>query len=250
MNNISIIIPILNESDTIRNLMSHLLKNSSQELISEIIIVDGGSTDGSQEIVQQFVSSSAAERSQKGVEFLKPLIIFLNSEKGRAKQMNTGAKTAQANTLYFLHADSFPPKNFDRLIINKIEKGHKAGCFKMKFNSSHWWLKLAGWFTQLPWRICRGGDQSLFITKSLFNEIGGFDENFTICEDTDFIAKLYKYKQFVVIKKWLTTSARRYETAGVWRLQYHFWVIHLKKRFGVSEKDLHHYYLKHVFVKK
>jgi rSAM/selenodomain-associated transferase 2 len=250
MNNISIIIPILNESETIENLISHLLKNSSQELISEIIIVDGGSTDGSQEIVQQFVSSSAAERSQKGVECLKPLIIFLNSEKGRAKQMNTGAKTTQATILYFLHADSFPPKNFDRLIVNEIEKGHKAGCFKMKFNSSHWWLKLAGWFTQLPWRICRGGDQSLFITKSLFNEIGGFDENFTICEDTDFIAKLYKYKQFVVIKKWLTTSARRYETIGVWRLQYHFWVIHLKKRFGVSEKDLHHYFMKHVFVKK
>jgi rSAM/selenodomain-associated transferase 2 len=250
MNNISIIIPILNESDTIKNLINHLLKNSSQELISEIIIVDGGSTDGSQKIVQQYVSSKAVERSEKGLNRPSPRIIFLNSEKGRAKQMNTGANTAQDGILYFLHADSFPPINFDTLIVNEIEKGHKAGCFKMKFNSSHWWLKLAGWFTQLPWRICRGGDQSLFITKSLFNEIGGFDENFTICEDTDFIAKLYKHKQFVVINKWLTTSARRYQTNGVWRLQYHFWVIYLKKRFGSTEKDLHQYYLKHVFVKK
>lgn len=244
MNNISIIIPILNEADTIENLLNYLLKNATKELVLEIIIVDGGSTDDSQEIIKQFVSSKAV------INYAGTHIVFLNSEKGRAKQMNTGAKIAQANILYFLHADSFPPKNFDKLIISEIEKGHNAGCFKMRFDSSHWWLKLAGWLTQLPWRMCRGGDQSLFITKSLFHEIDGFDESFIICEDTNLIAKLYKRKQFVVIKKWLTTSARRYQTIGIWRLQYHFFIIHLKKRFGASGKELHQYYLKHVCVKK
>ena len=73
--------------------------------------------------------------------------------------------------------------------LNKI--GNLAGCFKMKFDSNHWWLKLASWFTQYRWRACRGGDQSQFITKNLFKSLGGFDERFTVYEDNDLINKLY-----------------------------------------------------------
>ena len=80
--------------------------------------------------------------------------------------------------LYFLHADSVPPKNFDQYILDAIHKGSKAGCFKMKFDSSHWWLKLAGWFTQFNWKSCRGGDQSLFVDKKAFENLGGFNEGF------------------------------------------------------------------------
>lgn len=229
MSRISIIIPILNEADNISKLLNHLLSNSLKENIAEIICVDGGSTDESQNIISKFTN-----------------VILINSKKGRAKQMNFGAKHATGNILYFLHADSFPPKHFDEHILNKIKKEHLAGCFRMKFNSNHWWLKLAGWLTQLPFKFCRGGDQSQFISKSLFDEIGGFDENFIIYEDNDLIAKLYKRKQFVVIQEWLTTSPRCYDSNGIWKLQYHFWRIHLKNRFGASPKDLHNYYLKHI----
>lgn len=229
MNKISIIIPILNEADIIENLLKHLLQNSSKELISEIIIVDGGSTDGSQKKVSKFSN-----------------VILLNSEKGRAKQMNYGAKNTKGNILYFLHADSFPPKDFDQAIINEIKKGNEAGCFRMRFNSNHWWLKLAGWLTCLNCKACRGGDQSLFTTQSLFNHIGGFNENLTIYEDNDFIEKLYKKNKFVIIKKWLTTSARRYKTNGLWKLQYHFIIIHLKKWLGSSPEHLNSYYKKHI----
>lgn len=229
MNKISIIIPILNEADIIENLLKHLLQNSSEELISEIIIVDGGSTDGSQNKISKFSN-----------------VILLNSEKGRAKQMNFGAKHATGNILYFLHADSFPPKDFDQAIINEIKNENDAGCFIMRFNSNHWWLKLAGWLTCLNCKACRGGDQSLFITQSLFNHIGGFNENFTIYEDNDFIEKLYTKNKFVIIKKWLTTSARRYNTNGLWKLQYHFLIIHLKKWFGASAENLNNYYKKHI----
>ena len=230
---ISIIIPTLNEADNIENLLNHLLKNSSKENISEIIIVDGGSTDGSQNIISKFKK-----------------ITLLNSPKGRAKQMNLGAKKATGNILYFLHADSFPPKSFDKHIINQVAKNNNAGCFIMKFDSKHWWLKLAGQLTRLPLKSCRGGDQSLFITKSLFNSIGGFNENFKIYEDNDLIAKLYARKQFIVIQKWLTTSPRHYNTNGVWRLQFHYWTIHLKKWLGASPNELNQYYLKYVSVKK
>lgn len=233
MSNISIIIPTLNEAVNIKRSLLHLLNNSTIKNIAEIIVVDGNSTDDTQKIITELT-------------LINQKIKLLNSERGRAKQMNRGAQNAIGNILYFLHADSFPPNNFDQLIINEIEKGNQAGCFKMKFDSSHWWLQLAGWLTQFSWRACRGGDQSQFVTKELFNEIGGFNERFTIYEDNDLINKLYARKQFVVIPKWITTSARRYQTNGIWKLQYHFWTIYVKKWFGASADDLHQYYLKYI----
>ena len=229
MHTISIIIPILNEASHISKLLHYLLEHSTLKNIAEIMVVDGGSTDGSQDIVLTFSG-----------------ITLLHAEKGRAKQMNLGAKQASGSILYFLHADSLPPKNFDTYILNEIKKGHLAGCFRMKFKSNHLWLKLAGWLTQLPFKFCRGGDQSLFITKPLFNNIGGFDETFTIYEDNDFISKLYQLKQFVVIQKWLITSPRCYYKNGIWTLQRHYWMLHLKKYFGASPKALNTYYRKHI----
>lgn len=241
---LSIIIPTLNEEAFIEKLLKHLLQNASEENIKEILVVDGGSTDKTKHLVSHIIDTLLQNKTKHNN------IKFLTSQKGRAKQMNMGAKHAKGSILYFLHADSFPPKNFDKLIINEVEKGNKAGCFKMKFNSQHWWLKFAGWLTQFSWKSARGGDQSLFVTKKLFNIIGGFNERFVIYEDNDFIFKLYQQKQFVVIQKWLTTSARRYNKTGIWRLQYHYLNIHLKKWLGASAETLNNYYLKHVAVKK
>ncbi|MBT8393352.1 MAG: glycosyltransferase [Flavobacteriaceae bacterium] len=229
MTKISVIIPVLNEAETISDLLNHLSNSSSKGNIAEIIVVDGGSTDESKDVISKFKE-----------------VILLSSKKGRAVQMNIGANQAKGDILYFLHADSYPPKNFDELIINEVEKGNIAGCFKMKFKSNHWWLKLAGWLTQFKWRACRGGDQSQFISKQLFIELNGFNEEFIIYEDNDLINKLYARNQFVVIQEWIVTSARKYETNGIWKLQYHFWAIYIKKWLGASPKVLHQYYLKNI----
>jgi rSAM/selenodomain-associated transferase 2 len=232
---LSIIIPVLNEAETITELLNFLSKNLSGENETELILVDGGSSDGTQNIILAF----------KPNRFLKP-VRFIESDKGRAKQMNKGAQAASGDILYFLHADSFPPKNFDRYILSEVKKGNPAGCFRMKFDSDHWWLKLAGWLTQFRWRACRGGDQSQFITERLFEEIGGFDETYTIYEDNILINELYKRKKFVVIQKCITTSARLYRQKGVWNLQYHFWTIYVKRWFGADADELYQYYLKHI----
>lgn len=231
---LSIIIPVLNEAENIVSVLSHLTDSASIHHIAEVIIVDGGSEDGTLRLVNEFAKNSNFN------------IITISSGKGRAKQMNAGAKKATGSILYFLHADSYPPKNFDGLIIAEVAKGNPAGCFKMKFDSDHWWLKLASYLTKFSWRCSRGGDQSQFITRELFDEIGGFDERYIIYEDNILINELYARKKFVVIQEWIGSSARLYNEKGVWYVQYHFWAIYVKKWFGADANALLAYYVKHI----
>jgi rSAM/selenodomain-associated transferase 2 len=226
MSKISVIIPTLNEAENIGRLLDHLKECSV--IKPEIIVVDGGSSD-------ETIAFAKAHN-----------ITVISASKGRAVQMNAGARIAQHEILYFLHADSFPPENYDTLIQKEVKQWNEAGCFRMQFDSSHWWLRLAGWLTKFEWRACRGGDQSQFITKKLFNELGGFDESYMIYEDNDLINKLYERGEFVVIQERIITSARRYQSSGTWKLQYHFWVIYVKKWFGASPKELFQYYQKHI----
>lgn len=255
---ISIVIPTLNEQANIGKLLEYLIANTSIKNISDIIVVDGGSIDNTKQIVKNFITVN--NNSKKAayfytekktinatplfIETKKATINLLQSEKGRAKQMNFGAKFATGHVLYFLHADSLPPKHFDKLILNEIKKGNQAGCFRMQFDSNHWWLRLASWLTQFKWRACRGGDQSQFITKSLFDDIGGFDERFIIYEDNILINELYARNEFVVINKKLKSSARMYRKHGVWKLQYIYWSIYVKKWFGADNNALYNFYKK------
>lgn len=231
MNNMSIIIPVYNESEGIVSLLNYIQEISSKKYIKEIIIVDGGSTDSTVENITTFSSKKP-----------KMSLNIIRSSKGRAIQMNKGAEKASGNIFYFLHADCLPPINFDQLIVRQIEKGREAGCFKMKFDYNHWWLQLVGWLTILPFKVCRGGDQSLFITASLFNKMQGFNEDYGIYEDMDFISRLYKQTPFAVIPKWLVTSARCYRKHGVWKTQLYYLRIYLKKWFGASPEELQNFY--------
>ena len=107
---ISIIIPVINEAGTIVSLLDYISKNSSLKNISEVIVVDGGSQDKTCQIIDLYAKNSTIN------------IRLISSEKGRARQMNTGARSATGSILYFLHADSFPPNNFDDSIVSEIKK--------------------------------------------------------------------------------------------------------------------------------
>lgn len=237
---ITIIIPTLNEAENITRLLTHLSVSKTTTAPIEIITVDGGSTDTTTSLIEEFIKQDSYTKNTD------ISIIHISSEKGRAKQMNAGAAIANGEILYFLHADSFPPEGYDRYIIDEVSKGNLAGCFRMRFDSNHWWLRLASWLTQFSWRACRGGDQSQFITKELFENLGRYDERFIIYEDNDLINKLYKRQEFTVINKKITTSSRRYTSNGIWKLQYHFWAIYVKKWFGASAEELHEYYKKKI----
>lgn len=226
---ISIIIPVLNEVAFIERQLRHLASHSSSGNVVEVIVVDGGSTDGSQAAAASF-----------------PEVILLHSDKGRAKQMNAGAAEATGSILYFLHADSFPPKDFDRQIIAAVEQGY-IGCFQLKFsNPHHFLLRIASWFTQFSSFLFRGGDQSLFISRKAFEWLQGFDERYVVYEDVELISRIQTKYPFKIINDYVLTSERKFSKNGVWRLYFHFLVIHLKYFFGGSPESLQQYYSQHI----
>lgn len=227
---ISIIIPVLNEESYIKKVLESISDNASSDSIKEVLVIDGGSTD-----------NTKLEASNLGAR-------VISSQKGRAVQMNLGASLANSEILYFLHVDTLPPKHFDRDILKAYANGFKVGCFRMQFDSGHPFLQFFAWCTRINTQICRGGDQSLFISKSLFKENNGFDESYKIYEDNEFIRRIYKIAKFKVLPNSVKTSARRYKKGGIFALQCHFGMIHLKHYLGARPEELHKYYLKHIVV--
>jgi rSAM/selenodomain-associated transferase 2 len=223
---ISIIIPTLNEEDQIADLLNALKeKESSGGYIYEIIVADGGSSDGTVTLAEH-----AGAR------------IVHCSEKGRARQMNKGADEASAEILYFLHADTFPPEAFDRSIVKAIKSGAGAGCFQLRFSNNHPLLRFYGWCTRFKSTLVRFGDQSLFVKKEIFSQLGGFDERLVVMEDQKMVGNLKNSTSFRLVDRAVTTSARTYEKNGVIRLQFIFTMIVILYYCGAKQDTLVHLY--------
>ncbi|WP_340154006.1 TIGR04283 family arsenosugar biosynthesis glycosyltransferase [uncultured Marivirga sp.] len=197
-NKITVIIPTLNEAENIEQLL-HYLHQDASDKIAEIIVSDAESKDSTQEIAKE-----------------KGAIVICTKQASRAHQMNEAAKMATGDILYFVHADAKPPKSFVNDILKAIEKGNDFGCYRFKFESKSPLLAVNSWFTRFKVLWCRGGDQTLFIKKSVFEQNNGFDEEYVVMEDFELIKRLWKKHPFGIIPKSVKVSARKYELNSYW----------------------------------
>ncbi|PJJ75018.1 rSAM/selenodomain-associated transferase 2 [Thermoflavifilum aggregans] len=217
---LSIIIPTYREAGNISLLVHHIRQQTTPGEV-EIIVADGGSDDG-----------TANEARLAGAD------IVVQSTPGRAVQMNAGARLAHADVFYFLHADVYPPPDFAGKILQAVRQGAEAGCFRMRFRSSLWLLKINAFFTRFPFTFCRGGDQSLFITRRLFEQLQGFDENLQIMEDFDIVRRIQQHTRFHVLPDYVTASARKYEQNSWWRVQIANFTVMRMWAKGASQQEM------------
>lgn len=219
---ISIIIPAYNEEGHIGPTVTSLLGiPQSATLITEIIVVDGGSTD-----------ATIVEAAASGAK------VVVSSRKGRAAQMNTGAAVATTDILYFLHADSIPPRHFVTDIMNAVQAGYVSGCYRLQFDHRHWFLQANAWFTRFDVNAVRFGDQSLFVTKAVFEKAGGFDENLIVMEDQEISRRIRRFGRFKIMNGAVVTSARKYLDNGVYKMQAVFFLIWTMYKLGYSQQTL------------
>lgn len=194
---ISVIIPALNEA---RGILSCLDSVKTQQGEFELIVADGGSVDGT-------------------VEVVRPHAKVIRSQQGRAVQMNSGARQATGDVLLFLHADSrLPPRAFPLLERALADPRIAGGTFILRFNSPRLLLRLIAFFTRFEFRYFHYGDQGIFVRRSVFEQLNGFAE-IAFMEDVDFLQRLQRTGRVTLLKKPITTSARRFLERGVLRQQ-------------------------------
>jgi rSAM/selenodomain-associated transferase 2 len=224
---ISIIIPTYNEAKTIQATIDRLSSCKSSDI--EIIVVDGGSQDETIAIASQF-----------GVKVFQ-------SNPGRATQMNAGAAIAQGEILLFLHADTWVPEGCDRWVEKGLEDSI-AGAFELTIAGSNWQLRLIEWgvkvrshLFQLPY-----GDQAIFIHAETFHKLGGFPE-LPIMEDFVFVQKLKQQGRIAIVPAAVLTSARRWQTRGIWQTTLMNQVMILGFYLGVKPETLQRWYRSGLF---
>ncbi|GAB1269128.1 TIGR04283 family arsenosugar biosynthesis glycosyltransferase [Aurantivibrio infirmus] len=215
---LSVIIPTLNEANTLPCLLQQL--DDQEDINLEIIVADGGSCDNTTSIAQRFQN------------------IVFSSERGRAKQLNAGAYKASYNHLLFLHADSSieDPKFLSNAFryfqeqqnlehqspnLDKKPRTPLAGHFPLKFSRSHNNNAKAFRFIEEK-TLCNrpqtiNGDQGLLISKEYFYALGEYDESMPILEDQRIAKKIFETGKWVVLPGTLTTSGRRFENEGFHR---------------------------------
>jgi rSAM/selenodomain-associated transferase 2 len=217
---VSIIIPVFNEALLIRPFLSNLRERTRG---AEIIVVDGGSTDGTDRLAEGFCDH-----------------VIRSGARSRARQMNVGADAAGGEIFWFLHADAEVPMEslgeIARIMRNPEICG---GFFRIRLPAAPVVYRLTDGFAHYAGLLLgmRCGDHGIFCRRSAFVDTGGFPD-VPLMEDVEFFRRLRRCGRVLYSNKRIGASPRRYETVGPARLTFAYGSIATLYLFGVSVSTL------------
>lgn len=216
---VAIIIPVLNEALAIRSTLEPVQGLRARGY--RLVVVDGGSADGTPELCQGLVDEVRQSRP------------------GRASQMNTGARGQDVDVLLFLHADTRLPADADLQLMRFYNSMCDWGRFDVRLSGSNGWFRMIE--RMMNWRSritgIATGDQALFVRRVVFEAQGGF-ANIPLMEDVEFSARLRQRSRPFCISSPVLTSSRRWEEQGTWKTILLMWRLRLDYWRGVPPTDL------------
>lgn len=230
MADVSIIIPSFNEEGGI---VTFLTKLQSLRTRCELILVDGGSEDDTVILAEPYVDK------------------LIKSAKGRAVQMNTGAASASAPVLLFLHSDTYLPINAVDYIQQAINSGYCWGRFDITLSGKPKILGLIAWLMnkRSRWTGIATGDQAIFVKQTTFKQLGGFPK-IALMEDIALCSSLKQQGKPYCIRSVVTSSGRRWIRFGIVKTILLMWWLRLRYFFGAKPNDLEYLYRKGLFWKE
>jgi rSAM/selenodomain-associated transferase 2 len=218
---LSIVIPALNEADTLGNSLQSL-----KDQAAEIIVVDGGSMDATVELARKYSSH------------------VLISRRGRGIQQHVGALLAHGDVLLFLHADTLLPPTYKNLIDQAMaHPGVVFGAFRLRIHPPKPALDLVAFMANLRSRLLSlpYGDQAIFVRRAAYFQVGGF-RDWPIMEDVDLVRRLNRAGGFELAQGFVQTSARRWEKENVVRTTLRNYSLIIRYSLGVSPHVLVRHY--------
>ena len=226
---VSIIVPVLNEAPLLRSFLAHLRERATG---AEIVVADGGSSDGTVELVRDSCDQ---------------LVV---SERSRAIQMNTGARAARGDILWFVHVDAEVPWGCLAEIKRIMDDPKVAGGFfrirlpqNLVYRLTDTFAHYAGLLLQM-----RCGDHGIFCRRTAFLDVGGFPE-VPLMEDVEFFRLLRRRGRVIWSQKRILASPRRYEIIGSVRLTLAYGLIAALYVFGIPLKKLASIYKRTCFTR-
>ena len=217
---ITVVIPTLDEAAWIRGTLAAL--QPLREQGHDVIVVDGGSADGTPELAQPL-----ADR-------------VISAPRGRASQMNAGAAEARGDVLLFLHADTLLPPHAGDLVLEGLASSRLLwGRFDVRIAGRHWLLPAVAWLMNFRSRATgiATGDQAIFVWREVFLRVGGFP-SIPLMEDIALSGALARKTPPLCLAERVTTSGRRWEARGVLRTVARMWWLRLRFALGASPERL------------
>ncbi|WP_211097061.1 TIGR04283 family arsenosugar biosynthesis glycosyltransferase [Neolewinella litorea] len=214
------IIPTLNEAENLGATLRRL-KEQPSALTYEVIVSDGGSTDGTPDLARRLGAR------------------VITGTRGRARQMNAGARCAEGETFYFLHADTLPPPDWLELLSDGTND--LPGSFRLRFAGQERlpWLRWYSFFTRFDVDAFRFGDQSLWVTRRDFLAVGGFPDDWQLLEDNHMVRQLRRHRGgFRILPANVVTSPRKYQRYGFVYTQLVYTLLYSLYRLGTGQRRL------------